>query len=146
MDVFEFRKKICLDMNNFNENNYFKEYPYFEKYNCNKVYKSYYFHDYGKYGTKRYILDLYEIHDINNKYDIKKYVIHKEDITDDDIEDLKEYCQCRECNDKIDYSDLCSCCSGLCLECYSGCIKSDFPSQININKARQNKYDYMDCD
>lgn len=54
MDCFNIERSVCLDMDNFNENVYFNEYPYFEIYDCNKNYELEFFHDYKKYGTKKY--------------------------------------------------------------------------------------------
>jgi hypothetical protein len=139
MDVFSGVITVCLNMDNFNENEFFKEYPYFEKYNYNKIYDKEFFHDYKKYGTKRYKSVLYKITDSNNKYEDKEYVVHEEDITDKDLEELQDYCQCRGCNGKTNDIDFCSICAG--------CLKTSmFPPQWNINKARDKKYDYMECD
>lgn len=132
MNRFNKETYTCLDMDNFNENDYFSEYPYFEIYDYNKNYEPEFFHDYKKYGIKKYISVLYEIENINNKSEIKKYVVHEEDITEEDLKELERYCQCENC--KSGTIKLCSCCIG--------CLKSYPPSQSNINRAREIKYGF----
>lgn len=74
-----------------------------------------------------------ELKNINDKYKDKIYVIHEEDITNEDLEELKKYCQCKNCINE-ESVNFCSCCIG--------CLKSSLPSQYIINKAREIKYGF----
>lgn len=114
------------DLELFNPEDFFKDYPRFEIYNNNKKYDNEYLYDYG-YGVKRYVSVLYTIVDKNNKNIEKQYVIYEEKISEGDIKELKEYCQCANC--KSGTINFCSCCIG--------CFRSGSPSQFNINKARE---------
>lgn len=117
-------RATSVDLELFNPEEYFKDYPRFEIYDNKKKYNEY-LYDYG-YGIKKYIPVLYTLMDKNSNME-KQYVIYEEEISDEDLKELKEYCRCENC--KSGKINFCSCCIG--------CFKSHMPSQFNINKARE---------
>ena len=129
---FRSKKITTADLKLFNPKDYFKDYPYFDIYDNKKKYNNEYLYDYG-YGVKKYVSVLYTIVDKNNKDTENKYVIYEEELSDEDLKELKKYCRCGICNINkwfnIKKYFICPCCIG--------CLDSAFPSQFNINKARE---------
>jgi len=128
------RSIACVDITKFNKSKYFSEYHHFEKYDENKVYSDAPFEcDYG-HGKYTYVYNLYNVNLMNNKEKIrtKYYIVSEEKMNDDELQKLSKYCQCDVCTMKwyeISKFLICSCCIG--------CLKSSFPQQHQINKARK---------
>ena len=124
------------NLNNFNSNEYFEEYPFYEKYDENKEYNTdYYDCDYG-IGKKRYLLELYIITDNEDSNKFEKYVVAQEQLSRKDMKKLEEYCQCDYCvKSWYDIRKYFTC------RCCVGCTQSDFPRQYVINKSREKKYE-----
>jgi hypothetical protein len=132
------------DLFNFNPADYFKEYPYYEIYNENKKYEIDEIINYYKINMlntlnkpKKYIFCKYTINDIKGKKSEEYYIILKEIISEQEREELKKICQCDYCSRK--WFDITR--YFICRGCI-GCLDSNHgePSQLNINKARKNRY------
>ena len=106
---------------------YLRIYHFFEKYDPTKTYTKDEFSDNFGYGNSRY---KYELH----CYDDGMYVVAKEILSDEMLDELKQYCQC-EYHQKYFFNParyfICQCCVG-CL--YAG---NKYASQLVINKSRQ---------
>jgi len=124
----------CDDIINFDEKNTFNEYHYYEEYDSTKTYdKNPFEYDYG-HGKHTYVYKLYEIGLMEGDQEIKrkKYIIADEEIGKTELTELAKYCQCSICISKwynLSRYFTCSCCIG--------CLKSSFPQQYQINKARK---------
>lgn len=128
------RSIVYVDITQFKKSEYFSEYHHFEKYDENKIYQDAPFEcDYG-YGKHTYVYELYNVNLMNNKKIIrtKYYIVSEEKMNDDELQKLSKYCRCDVCTRKwydITRLFMCSCCIG--------CLKSSFPQQYQINKARK---------
>lgn len=126
--LFYNKKKVIIpDISKFDSDQYFKEYHKYEEYKNNMIYTPTFELDFGK-GLRRYKLILYEISDNNNT---KLYVVVKEILSEDDKLKLIPHCQC-------DYhtSSIFNINSYFYCKCCVGCVDSDNPSQIVIDKSR----------
>lgn len=113
----------------FDEEKYFKEYHFWESYNPHKQYQTNDFiHDYGK-GPHRYVLILHKIS--LKDYEQLKYVVAKEYLEQNELNELSKYCQCSVCT-----ASFFSLAKYFTHPCRFECIKSPFPTQYSINRAR----------
>ena len=122
-----------VDANTFDEKDTFKEYHHYEEYDPGKLYQdTVHEHDYG-HGIHKYIYESYTIGlkkdgEVTEK---RKYIIAVEQLSEDEIKQLSEYCQCQICIAKwYDISSYFRC------RCCYGCLKSN-PQQYQINRARE---------
>jgi hypothetical protein len=129
----------CTDLNTFVAKDEFNEYPFYEVYNVNKTYTCEPFkHDYGfgehtyKY-TRRTILS----NNLSNNLEISdtnklEYIVVEDDPTPEELQLLIPHCQCVKCaGNWYDLTKYVAC--GCCI----GCLRSAFPQQYQINRARK---------
>lgn len=116
---------------NFDEDQIFKNYHYYELFDESKQYDTEVFeHNYGK-GINNY---QYCKHTIFMDDVEKSYIVAEQQLTKDQSELYAPYCQCAKCTAPwYSYWTYCACCYG--------CLKSPFPQQYVINKTikRYNK-------
>jgi len=122
---------IFLDLNTFDPKSYFKYYDHYEDYDPHKEYTTNVFtHDYGK-GNRTYQYNLYTITDLNNKELVKEFVVTEEIISDEELNQLKPFCQC-EYHTKSYFNPMkyftCRCCHG--------CLDSPFYRPYVVQKTR----------
>ena len=118
-------------LSSFDPTVYFSEYHFYEKYEKTKNYQSTeYEYDYG-HGLHTYHLELYTI-TFEDTQESVSYALAKEKPTPEELKTLGKYCDCEYCKLKwynVSKYFTCPCCVG--------CVKSIFPSQQSINKARK---------
>lgn len=121
------------DLSIFDPKEYFKEYPFYEEYNKDKIYdKEEFSKDFG-FGEHTYEYSYYVISDSVDHDQTKTYIVAKEILSEDEQRELAKYCECRYHELKwynISKYFTCRCCVG--------CLDSPFPQQYTINKAREN--------
>ncbi|CAO3612903.1 unnamed protein product [Cunninghamella blakesleeana] len=132
MAQFRIEKVAHTELVAFDEKKYFSVYPSYEVYNEKKTYKSELMQDDG-YGMKKHIAVLYTIMDKDNMKNALKYVIYQDELSEEEQDELKNYCTCSICTKQPDH-DACSCCIG--------CLHTEFYSQHFVNEARKLKYGY----
>lgn len=113
----------------FNPEQHFSEYHYYETYDPNKQYNKNEFETNFNKGMHTYEYELHIIYNINDD-DVKQFVVATEKLSDAEITKLAKYCSCAYCEANfIKKQFICACCVG--------CLKSHFPQQYVINKARE---------
>jgi len=110
---------------------FFQDYDYFEIFSPDRTYETNeYIHDYGK-GTRRYINELKTFG--REGIESVSYVVAREVISDDELNELIPYCQCiYHQNPTI---SVCACCVG-CLEAYD---LNPSPQVINLSRIAKSK-------
>ena len=120
------------DLTKFNPAEYFEESHYFEEFDKDKEYNDKIFEkDFG-FGERKYMYQLYIIRDKNEEGKSKKYIIVEEQLSEDEIIELKPYCRCpyHVMNWYNPWRFMtCRCCVG--------CLDSPFPQPWVINQSRQ---------
>lgn len=125
------------DYGTFNPTNYFSDYHHFEEYNPNVEYDYLPFEiDYGK-GKHTYKNEMYILADknnINKEYDKKTFVIVKEILSNEELEELKKYCNCfYHKSDATERKNICACCYGCIL------AGNNYAHQDVIDEARKRR-------
>lgn len=119
---------MCIDT--FNEN-LFEEFDHYEVYDSNKIYTNepfqYKYDD--KERTYEYIKYIIDVNDTK-----LYYIVASEILTEEELVLLRPYCQCSVC--LTPWYNLFHYIFGHC-RCCIGCLKSSFPQQHQIKKARQ---------
>lgn len=126
---------ISISVSNFDPKEQFKDLDFWQELaGPMELQKDMYSKDYG-FGLRNYIQHLYII---NNKNDIKYYLVANVELTKDEIKQLGSFCQCLCClftkkltNPSTWFANKPS------ADC-SGCINGAFPSQKVIKLTRDN--------
>lgn len=118
---------VHIDLTKFTPEEHLKDYHFFAPYDPNKVYETEpYTANFGKHGDLTYRNMIYTI---NGQY---KFIVAEEELSREDTEKLKPYCQC-EYHKRYWFNPMrifiCQCCVG--------CLHSGMPQQYVINRARE---------
>lgn len=125
------------DLTQFNPVEYFAEYHYFEKFDKDKEYNNEIFEQDFGHGERKYRYQLYVINeqssgDETKERKSKKYIIVKEQLSEDEITALAPYCRCPY-HVMNWYNPL----RFLTCRCCVGCLDSPFPQAWVINQSRE---------
>ena len=129
---------VWTNLNLFDPDRYFGEYHYYEIFDENKIYNNKTFQaDYGKglltYRNKKYKLEHNnkEERGTSEKLSTKVYLIVEEELTKDEQNKLLPFCRCQyHMQSKYNPFKILIC------QCCVGCVGSEFPRQLVINRTR----------
>ena len=122
-----------VDLSSFNPNEYFEEYHHWVEFNKDHTYDKKSFKAVYRDNTERtYEYTLYTVGDTNGVYIKRHFVVAEEQLSANDVKELKHYCQCiyhtSSWFNPLSYF-ICPCCVG--------CLHSEFPRQSVINETRE---------
>lgn len=116
-----------MDLDLFDEKEYFKYNKFYQKFNCEDECKIYYI---NSFLDSNHRFSIYSIKDTKNEKRILWYLQGNEILSDIELLELSKYCDCSICKSYIKIG--CRCCSG----CILG---NDEPSDFTIKRFRDLK-------